>query len=38
MANYAGQSAGVIRKRGSAADIVREVATDAERILRTISS
>ena len=34
MANYAGQSAGVIRKRGSAADIVREVATDAERILQ----
>ena len=38
MANYAGQSAGVIGKRGSAADIVREVSADADRILRTISS
>ena len=38
MANYAGQSAGVVRKRGSAADIVREVAADAERILRTTPS
>jgi NAD(P)H-dependent flavin oxidoreductase YrpB (nitropropane dioxygenase family) len=38
MANYAGQSAGVIRERGSAADIVHDIADDAERILRTISS
>lgn len=38
MANYAGQSAGVIRKRGSAADIVREVAADADRILRALAS
>jgi nitronate monooxygenase len=33
MANHAGQSAGVIRKRQPAADIVREVAEEAERIL-----
>jgi NAD(P)H-dependent flavin oxidoreductase YrpB (nitropropane dioxygenase family) len=37
MANYAGQSAGVVRTRGSAADIVRDVAADADRILRTLS-
>jgi nitronate monooxygenase len=33
MANYAGQSVGVVRARQPAADIVREVAADAERIL-----
>ena len=38
MANYAGQSAGVVRKRRPAADIVREVATDADRILRALST
>ena len=36
MANYAGQSAGVVRKRRPAADIVREVAADADRILRAL--
>ena len=33
MANYAGQSAGVVRKRQPAAEIVREVADEAARIL-----
>jgi nitronate monooxygenase len=33
MANHAGQSAGVIRKRQPAADIVREISQEAERIL-----
>ena len=36
MANYAGQSAGVIRKRQPAAEIVREVADEAERVLRAL--
>jgi nitronate monooxygenase len=33
MANYAGQSAGVVKRRQPAADIVREVAEEAARIL-----
>jgi nitronate monooxygenase len=33
MANYAGQSAGVVRKRQPAADIVRDVVEEAERTL-----
>ena len=33
MANYAGQSAGLVRRRQPAADIVREVAAEAERVL-----
>lgn len=33
MANYAGQSVGVVNKRQPAADIVREVAEEAERLL-----
>lgn len=37
MANYAGQSAGVVRKRQPAAEIVREVAEEAERTLNAIS-
>lgn len=37
MANYAGQSAGVITKRQPAADIVREVSQEAERILVALS-
>jgi nitronate monooxygenase len=37
MANYAGQSAGVIRKRQPAAEIVREVSDEAERILLGLS-
>jgi nitronate monooxygenase len=37
MANYAGQSAGVVRKRQPAADIVREVAEEAELALRAFS-
>jgi nitronate monooxygenase len=37
MANHAGQSAGVIRKRQPAADIVREISEEAERILLALS-
>jgi nitronate monooxygenase len=33
MANYVGQSVGVVRERQPAADIVRDVAAEAERIL-----
>lgn len=35
MANYAGQSTGVVRRRQPAAEIVREVAADAEEILQS---
>ena len=37
MANYAGQSAGTIKKRQPAAAIVREVSQEAERILVALS-
>jgi NAD(P)H-dependent flavin oxidoreductase YrpB (nitropropane dioxygenase family) len=33
MANYAGQSVGIVRRRQPAADIVREVAAEADRVL-----
>ena len=36
MANYAGQSAGVVKKRQPAAEIVREVAEEAERVLSAL--
>jgi nitronate monooxygenase len=37
MANYAGQSSGVVRKRQPAAEIVREVSEEAERALAAVS-
>ena len=37
MANYAGQSVGVVGRQQAAADIVRDVAADAERVLRTLT-
>lgn len=37
MANYVGQSAGVIKRREPAADIVRDVVEEAERVLLTLS-
>lgn len=37
MANHAGQSAGVVKKRQPAADIVREISDEAERILLAFS-
>ena len=37
MANHAGQSAGVVKKRQPAADIVREVTEEADRILLALS-
>jgi nitronate monooxygenase len=37
MANHAGQSAGIVRKRQPAADIVREISEEAERILVALS-
>ena len=37
MANYAGQSAGVIKEQQPAAAIVREVSQEAERILVALS-
>ena len=36
MANYAGQSAGVVNRRQSAGSIVREIAEQAERTLRSL--
>jgi len=37
MANYAGQSVGVVRTRQPAAEIVREVAAEAERVLSSFN-
>ena len=37
MANHAGQSAGVVRRRQPAADIVREIGEEAERILLALA-
>jgi nitronate monooxygenase len=37
MANYAGQSAGVVKNRQPAADIVHEVSEEAERILAALT-
>jgi len=38
MANYAGQSVGVVRQRQPAGDIVREVAAEAERVLGSFAA
>ena len=37
MANYAGQSVGLVGRQQAAADIVRDVAAEAERVLRTLT-
>jgi nitronate monooxygenase len=37
MANYAGQSVGLVGREQPAAVIVREVAAEADRVLRTLA-